>query len=85
MSSSEIHHDGGRLRAAAVRHRHVVEHEDGSVSAIVIRGVPALVCDVCEESFYESAVTDVVVELVDATDVEPGRAIAIDYPSATAA
>lgn len=85
MSTTDIHHDGGRLRGATVPHLHVIEHDDGSVSAIVIRGVPALVCEVCEESYYDPAVTDAVVELLRATDVPPGRALAIDYPTVDAA
>lgn len=85
MSTSDVHHDGGRLRGTTVPHRHVVEHDDGSVSAIVIRGVPALVCEVCEESYYEPEVTDAVVELLKATDVAAGRAVAIDYPTVDAA
>jgi hypothetical protein len=85
MSTSDVHHDGGRLRAAAVPHRHVVEHDDGSVSAIVIREVPAFVCEVCEESYYEPAVTDAVVQLLKLTHVPPGRAVAIDYPTLDAA
>ena len=85
MSTGDVHHDGGRLRAGTVPHRHVVEHGDGSVSAIVIRGVPALVCEVCEESYYEPAVTDAVVALLRATDVPPGRAVAIDHPTVDAA
>lgn len=85
MSTNDVHHDGGRLRESTVPHRHVVEHHDGSVSAIVIRGVPALVCEVCEESYYEPAVTDAVVELLNATHVAPGRAVAIDYQTVDAA
>lgn len=85
MSTSNVHHDGGRLRGATVPHRHVVEHADGSVSAIVIRGVPALVCEVCEEAYYEPTVTDAVVELLKATEVAPGCAVALDYPTVNAA
>jgi hypothetical protein len=55
------------------------------VSAIVIRGVPALVCDLCEEGFYETQVTDGVVSLLERTEVDPGRAIAVDYGPAEAA
>lgn len=83
--SGDVHHDGGRLRQSTVAHRHVVEHADGSVSAIVIRDVPALVCDLCEEAYYELRVTDAVVHLLDQTDVAPGRAIAVDYAPADAA
>jgi YgiT-type zinc finger domain-containing protein len=83
--SSDVHHDGGRLRPSTVTHRHVVEHNDGTVSAVVIRDVPALVCDLCEESYYEPRVTDSVVRLLEQTDVEPGRAIAVHYAPADAA
>lgn len=37
------HSDGGRLRPATVGHDHVIHHSDGSASAIVVRGVPAVV------------------------------------------
>lgn len=83
--TDDVHHDGGQLRPAAVAHPHIIEHEDGPVSAIVIRGVPALVCELCEEVFYESPVTDGVVRLLERTEVAPGRAIAVDYGSAEAA
>ncbi len=83
--SGDIPHDGGRLRQSTVAHRHVVEHDDGTVSAIVIRDVPAFVCDLCEEAYYEPRVTDAVVRLLEQTDVAPGRAIAVDYAPADAA
>lgn len=79
------HFDGGRLRPSTVAHRHVIEHDDGQVSAVVVRGVPALVCEVCEDAFYEEAVTDAVVELLQQTAVAPGEAIAVDYRTADAA
>lgn len=83
--SGDVHHDGGRLRQSAVAHRHVVEHDDGTVSAILVRDVPALVCDLCEEVFYEPRVTDAVVRLLQQTDVAPGQAVAVDYAPAEAA
>jgi hypothetical protein len=83
--TGDVHHDGGRLRQAAVAHRHIIDHDDGSVSAIVLRGVPALVCDLCEEVYYETQVTDGVVSLLERTEVAPGRAIAVDYGPAEAA
>ena len=81
----DMHHDGGRLRQASVAHRHVVEHDDGTVSAIVVRDVPALVCDLCEETYYEPRVTDAVVRLLQQTDIASGQAIAVDYAPADAA
>lgn len=39
-------------------------HDDRTVSAIVVRDVPALVCDLCEEVCYEPHVTDAVVRLL---------------------
>lgn len=83
--SGDVHHDGGRLRPDSVGHRHVIEHDDGTVSAIVVRGVPALVCDLCEEVYYEPSVTDAVVRLLEQADVAPGQAIAVDYAPADAA
>lgn len=83
--NGEVHHDGGRLRQSSVAHRHVVEHDDGTVSAIVVRDVPALVCDLCEETYYEPRVTDAVVRLLQQTDIASGQAIAVDYAPADAA
>ncbi len=83
--ATERHHDGGRLRHSFVAHRHVVDHEDGSASAVVMRRVPALACEVCEEIYYEPSVTDTIVALVQQVDVEPGQALAIDYPTVDAA
>jgi hypothetical protein len=83
--ASDIHHDGGRLHRVTVSHRHVIEHEDGSVSAVVVRGVPALACELCEETYYEPNVTDRIVDLVAHVTVGPGEAVAIDYPKADAA
>lgn len=83
--SGALHHDGGRLRQSSVTHRHVVEHHDGTVSAIVVRDVPALVCDLCEEVYYEPCVTDAVVKLLEQTAVAPGHAVAVNYAPADAA
>jgi YgiT-type zinc finger domain-containing protein len=83
--STDVHFDGGHLRRSSVIHEHVIEHSDGQVSAIVVRGVPALVCELCEESYYEPAVTDVVVALLKEARVGPGEAVAVDYRSADAA
>lgn len=83
--SSDVHFEGGHLHRASVTHQHVVEHDDGQVSAIVVRRVPALVCELCEESYYEPTVTDAVVELLKETRVAPGEAVAVDYRSADAA
>lgn len=83
--SGDIHHDGGRLGRGSVTHRHVVEHDDGSVSAIIIRAVPALVCDVCEDVLNEPHVTDAILRLLERTEVGRGRAVAVDYSSADAA
>jgi YgiT-type zinc finger domain-containing protein len=79
------HFDGGRLRSARVTHSHVVEHPDGEVTAIVVRDVPALVCELCEEHYYEPHVTESVVAVIEATTVVPGRAIAVQYPGAEGA
>jgi YgiT-type zinc finger domain-containing protein len=83
--SGEEHFDGGRLQAALVTHRHVIEHDDGQVSAIVVRGVPARVCDVCEDAYYEEMVTDALVALIERTVVAPGQAVAVEFPTADAA
>jgi YgiT-type zinc finger domain-containing protein len=82
--SGETHFDGGRLRRSSTMHRHVIEHDDGRVSAIVVRGVPALVCDLCEETYYEPEVTDAVVAILNETEVAPGEAIAVEYRTAQA-
>lgn len=83
--SASVHFDGGQLRRSTVAHQHVIEHDDGQVSAIVVRGVPALLCQLCEEFYYEPAVTDAVVTLLKETRVAPGEAVAVDYRSAHAA
>jgi YgiT-type zinc finger domain-containing protein len=83
--SGEQHFDGGRLQAAVVAHRHVIEHDDGQVSAIVVRGVPARVCDVCEDAYYDEAVTDALVALIEQTVIAPGQAVAVDFRTADAA
>jgi hypothetical protein len=83
--SGEEHFDGGRLQAAVVTHRHVIEHDDGQASAIVLRGVPARVCDLCEDAYYEESVTDALVSLIERTAVAPGQAVAVQFPAADAA
>jgi YgiT-type zinc finger domain-containing protein len=83
--SADTHFDGGRLRRSSTTHRHVIEYDDGQVSAIVIRGAPALVCDLCEEAYYEPPVTDAVAALLNETEVGPGEAIAVEYRTADAA
>lgn len=49
------------------------------MSAIVVRGVPALICELCEESYYEPAVTDAVVARLNETSVAAGEAVAVEY------
>jgi YgiT-type zinc finger domain-containing protein len=83
--TSDKHFDGGRLRSSTVNHRHVVEHPDGRVSAVVVRGVPGLVCELCEEHYYEPEVTDAIVAIVQATEVSSGEAVAVGYSPAHAA
>lgn len=55
------------------------------MSAIVVRGVPALVCDLCEEADYETETTDAVVRLLRDTGVAPGQAVAVDFAPREAA
>lgn len=81
----DTHYDGGRLRPKTVSHRHVIEHDDGWVSAVVVRGVPALACEMCEETYYEADVTDRIVDLVGHVEVGPGQAVGVDYPKGDAA
>jgi hypothetical protein len=83
--SDDLHSDGGRLRRRNVSHRHVIEHDDGRVSAVVVRGVPALACELCEEAYDEPDVTDAIVDLLSQVEVAPGEAIAVDYRALTAA
>jgi hypothetical protein len=85
LMSNDLHFDGGRLRHQYVSHRHVIEHDDGQVSAVVVRGVPALACELCEEFYYESTVTDAIVTILSSTEVAPGEAVAVDYRAPTAA
>ena len=63
----------------------VVAEDDGRVSAIIVRGVPALACEVCEESYYEPEVTDAIVAIVERAQVAPGEAVAIDFHEVDAA
>ena len=83
--SEERHFDGGRLQRGLVAHHHMMDHADGRVSAVVVRGVPALICEVCEETYYDPDVTDAIVSILERTDVAPGEAIAIDFDRADAA
>ncbi len=77
--SDDRRFDGGSLRRSTFVHRHVLEHEDGRVSAIVIRGVPAPACEICEAVFYEPEVTDTVAAILQRTREAPGEAVALDY------
>lgn len=83
--ATDTHNDGGRLWPTAVSHRHVMEHDDGSVSAVVVRGVPALACELCEATYYEPAVTDRIVEVIEHLGVARGEAVAVNYPKGDAA
>lgn len=82
--ATDTHNDGGRLWPTAVSHRHVVD-DDGSVSAVVVRGVPVLACELCEATYYEPAVTDRIVEVIEHLAVAPGEAVAVSYPKGDAA
>jgi hypothetical protein len=73
MVTGEAHYDGGRLRRSTAAHPHVAEREDGSMSAVLVRGVPALICDLCEETYYEQPASDTIVGLLEQVPVPPER------------
>ncbi|MDQ3931794.1 MAG: DUF4258 domain-containing protein [Actinomycetota bacterium] len=86
----EVYEHDDRIRYVLLGHvdqrpLHVVVGQDDIIDAIVVRDVPALVCDLCEEVYYEPRVTDAVVRLLEQTDVAPGQAIAVEYTPADAA
>lgn len=78
-------HDEGRLVEDLVTYDHVVHHDDGTASLLVVTGVPASVCDVCDEYWFDEDVGFALARLLQDQTLEPSEVRRIDWSPAHAA
>ncbi|MGH8910393.1 MAG: hypothetical protein ACRD0K_28830 [Egibacteraceae bacterium] len=55
---------GGTLRTGTTTFTHTFHHDDGTVSTVTVRNVPALIDAASDEVFFVPEVTDRLVELI---------------------
>jgi YgiT-type zinc finger domain-containing protein len=78
-------HDDGRLAEGIVDYDYVVHREDGTASLLVVGGVPASICDVCDEYWFDEEVGFALVRLLEERTLEPGEVRRIEWSPAHAA
>lgn len=78
-------HDGGKLVNRRVDYDHVVHHPDGEAGLLTVTGVPAAVCDLCNEYWFDDAVGFALARLVGEHQPGPGEIRAIEWLQAHAA
>jgi hypothetical protein len=78
-------HDDGELREGSVDYDHVVHRRNGMASLLVVTGVPASVCDVCDEYWFDEEVGFALARLLEEHEPAPGEVRRIDWSPAHAA
>ena len=78
-------HDDGRLAEGLVEYDHVVHHDDGTASLLVVAGVPASVCDVCDEYWFDQEVGFALARLLEEQALGPGEIRRIEWSPAHSA
>jgi hypothetical protein len=78
-------HDGGRLVNRPVDHDHVFHHQDDEAGLLTVTGVPAAVCDLCDEYWFDDAVGFALSRLLLEHRPGPGEIRSIRWPQAHAA
>jgi hypothetical protein len=77
-------HDGGRLVDRPVDHDHVVHHQDGEAGLLTVTGVPAAVCDLCDEYWFDEEVGFALARLLREQRPGSGEIRSIDWLQAHA-
>jgi hypothetical protein len=78
-------HDDGELIERRVDHDHVVHHPNAEPGLLVVRGVPALVCDACDEHWFDENVGFALSRLMQQHEPGPGEVRTIEWLEADAA
>jgi hypothetical protein len=78
-------HDNGHLVERAVDYDYVVHHADGEPGLLVVTGVPASVCDLCDEYWFDDAVGFELSRFLEESEPGPGEVRTIGWVEAHAA
>lgn len=78
-------HDDGRVTERPIDYDHVVHRPDGTASLLVVTGVPASVCDVCDEYWFSEEIGFALARLLEEHEPDPGEIRRIDWTPAHAA
>lgn len=78
-------HDNGQLVERPVVYDHVVHHADDDPGLLVVTGVPASVCEVCDEYWFDEAVGFDLSRLLQEHEPGPGEVHTIGWVEAHAA
>jgi hypothetical protein len=78
-------HDGGRLVNRPVDYDYVVHHQRADAGLLTVAGVPAAVCDLCDEYWFDDAVGFALSRLLTEHRPDPGEIRSIQWPHAHAA
>lgn len=77
--------DHGLLRRTAIDYDHRVHCEDGSASLLVVRGVPADECPVCDEYWFDEDTGFALAELLAQHRPAPGTVTTLRWHEAVSA
>jgi hypothetical protein len=78
-------HDDGQRVERRVDHDYVVHHADDEPGLLVVTGVPAAVCDVCDEYWFDDSVGFALSRLLQQHEPGPGDIRTIEWVRAHAA
>lgn len=78
-------HDDGQLVASSVDYDYVVHHEDDEPGLLVVTDVPAQVCQVCDEYWFDESVGFALSQLLQQHEPGPGEVRTVSWIDANAA
>lgn len=78
-------HDDGQLVASSVDYDYVVHHDEGDPGLLVVTDVPAEVCQVCDEYWFDESVGFALSQLIQRHAPAPGQVLTISWVEADAA
>jgi hypothetical protein len=78
-------HDDGQLVERHVDYDYVVHHADGEPGLLVVAGVPASVCELCDEYWFDAAVGFELARLLEESKPGPGEVRTMEWVEAHAA
>lgn len=78
-------HDNGQVVERPIDYDYVVHHADAEPGLLVITGVPARVCPLCDEYWFDDTVGFELARLVQESEPDPGEVRTIGWVEAHAA